>query len=297
MGQPQALGEERVEPEQANAVTVVAAMQWGAKRLARFNIENCRADADLLLGKVLGLSRDRLYIERDRLLKAKEWSEYKALIERRAGHEPLQYLLGKQEFMGLVFYVDERVLIPRPETELLVEKALELKREIAKPRPAILDLCTGSGAIAIAIKYYWPEAQVTGADISSDALAVARMNARNIGADVRFCLSDCFDGLRGAWDVIVTNPPYVSAEEYRKLQPEIYYEPKLALLGGVDGLDFYRKLAAEGRTYLAPGGVMLMEIGAGQGPVVCRLLQGAGFRTELYQDFAGRDRVVLARSG
>lgn len=276
-------------------IRAIEAMTWGADRLAEERIDNCRADADLLLAKILKFSRDRLYLERDRMLSAEEWEEYKGLIERRAGHEPLQYLLKRQEFMGLEFYVDGRVLIPRAETELLVEKILELKSKVKKQEPAVLDLCTGSGAIAIAINYYWPETKVTGVDISMEALEVAEFNARTLGVEIDFRQGDFLAEVKGEqWDFIVTNPPYVSEEEYQEVQPEIYREPKIAFLGGVDGLDFYRELALKGRASLNDEGIILMEIGWRQGLKICKLFDDAGFKTTVFQDLAGRDRLVMA---
>jgi len=275
-------------------------MRWGETELLKKEIENARFDADLLLAEVLKVTRDRLYLDWDRNLSEQENEQFRAFIQRRASNMPLQYILKRQEFMGLSFYVDERVLIPRADSEILVEKWLDLVRQENDEGQdrviKVADLCTGSGALAISIAHYYPVAEVVGIDLSLDALEVARQNAERLGAIVQWRQGDFVGSIRGeCWDYIITNPPYVSTEDYRQCAPEIFHEPAMAFLGGSDGLDFYRRLAEEIRPLLKPQGKVLMEIGWDQAEAVCSLFHLKGFKTQVFPDLAGRDRVILAR--
>jgi len=279
---------------------IVDGMRWGETELLKKEIENARFDADLLLAEVLKVTRNRLYLDWDRNLSEQENEQFRAFIQRRASNVPLQYILKRQEFMGLSFYVDERVLIPRPDSEILVEKWLDIVRqENVEGQDRLIkvaDLCTGSGALAISIAHYYPVAEVVGIDLSLDALEVARQNAERLGAIVQWRQGDFVDSIRGeCWDYIITNPPYVSTEDYRQCAPEIFHEPAMAFLGGSDGLDFYRRLAEEIRPLLKPQGKVLMEIGWDQAEAVCSLFHLKGFKTQVFPDLAGRDRVILAR--
>jgi len=275
-------------------------MHWGEARLLEQEIDNARFDADLLLAKVLNVSRDRLYLDWNINLSEQEEEDYRGLIHRRAEHEPLQYILKRQEFMGLSFCIDKRVLIPRADSELLVEKWLELVR--AEPRQEqdallkVVDLCTGSGALAISMAHYYPQAEVVGTDLSQEALQVARENAARLGVIVQWRQGDFLEPIQHErWDYIITNPPYVSVEEYGQCAPEIFREPSMAFLGGTDGLDFYRRLAEETRALLTPSGKLLMEIGCNQAEAVGNIFQRKGFETQVFLDLAGHDRVILAR--
>ena len=279
---------------------VLEGMHWGEARLLEKGIENARFDADLLLAGVLAVPRDRLYLDRDRILSEHEEADYRGRVLRRADHEPLQYILKCQEFMGLHFFIDERVLIPRADSELLVEKWLELigleERQEQDRLIKVVDLCTGSGALAISMAHYYPKAEVVGTDLSQDALDVARENAERLGVSVQWRQGDFVKSIEGErWDYIVTNPPYVSTEEYCQCAPEIFREPSLAFLGGQDGLDFYRRLAEESRVLLNPQGKILMEIGWKQADEVCAIFRRKGFETQVFQDLAGHDRVIIAR--
>jgi len=273
-------------------------MHWGEARLLEKGIDNARFDADLLLARVLHVSRDRLYLDCDLNLSEQEEANYRGSILRRADHEPLQYILKCQEFMGLSFCVDERVLIPRADSELLIEKWLELVRvEEGKGQESLIkvvDLCTGSGALAISMAHYYPKAQVVGTDLSQDALDVARENAVRLGVSVQWRQGDFVKPIQGEhWDYIITNPPYVTADEYCQCALEIFKEPPMAFLGGQDGLDFYRRLSQETRSLLNPQGKLLMEIGWNQADAVCELFQMKGFETQVFPDLAGRDRVII----
>ena len=233
---------------------------------------------------------------------------YLEVIDRRAAHVPLQYLTHEQNFCGADMYVDERVLIPRQDTEVLVAAALDLAAML-DGSPALLDLCTGSGCIPIALSRLGDFGSITAADLSADALEVAKMNAEQNGARIRFVQSDLFDAFRKKaedgkiipeaaerFDLITCNPPYIRHGDMAGLQPEVRdYEPSMALDGGEDGLDFYRRLAAEAGQFLNPGGCVCFEIGFDQAADVSALLENAGFgEVRVLKDLAGLDRVVTA---
>lgn len=279
---------------------IIDALQWGEQELKAAGVENPRWDADLLLAQVLNVRREQLYLEREQHLLLEQQAEYCMGIGRRSKREPLQYILKHQEFMGLDFYVDQRVLIPRADSEVLVERLLELKKERQPHKEGIntqiADICTGSGALAIAIAHYWPEAKIVGTDLSLDALEVAQFNARKLKTQVEWRQGDFLAPIRGeTWDFIISNPPYVRREEYDELAPEIFMEPEMAFLGGEEGLDFYRELAREARSLLKPNGKVLLEIGWQQGDAVQTLFRQQAFNTQVFQDLGGRDRVVLVR--
>lgn len=220
-----------------------------------------------------------------------EAQRYLALVDRRRNGEPTQYILGKTWFMGLEYAVDSRVLIPRQDTELLCEEALAF----AKNRSAncALDLCTGSGALAVALAVLGG-LTVTATDLSPDALCVARQNAENHRAGIDFRQGDLMDALKPdeKFDLIVCNPPYLTQKDMEELQAEVRLEPSMALFGGEDGLIFYKRLAAGAKTHLKPGGALLMEIGSAQGESVPALFDG--WKTRVMKDLNGLDRVVMA---
>ena len=223
---------------------------------------------------------------------------YLSVIDRRAAHVPLQYLTHEQNFCGADIYVDERVLIPRQDTEVLVAAALDLAAML-DGAPALLDLCTGSGCIPIALSRLGDFGSITAADLSADALEVAKMNAEQNGAEIRFVQSDLFEAFRKKaerFDLITCNPPYIRSGDMAGLQPEVRdNEPSMALDGGEDGLDFYRRLAEEAGQFLNPGGCVCFEIGFDQAADVSALLENAGFKeVRVLKDLAGLDRVVTA---
>lgn len=270
-----------------------------AQALRQAGVEDPQLDAELLLAAAAGVDRSRL-LTGSFTLDDGCVRRFRQFIVRRAAREPLAYIVGCKEFYGLEFEVTPDVLIPRPETELLVDAALKVVRD--KPRAQMLDLCTGSGAIAIAIAVNAADVQVVATDISAPALAVARHNARRHGCAQRieFALGDVFAALpcsHPKFDLIVSNPPYVSDNEMVRLQPEVArYEPQTALRGGKDGLDFYWRIAAEVGSHLRVGGEVLLEVGAGQAADVARLLDRGGCRlVESLRDLAGHERVVRAR--
>ncbi|RNC28897.1 MAG: Release factor glutamine methyltransferase [Candidatus Dichloromethanomonas elyunquensis] len=279
------------------SVKTINVLKKGTNYLESKGIIDARADADLLLASVRGTTRDKLYLDLNREISFSEEEQFQGLLRQRGEREPLAYLLKNREFMGLEFYVDRNVLIPRPETELLVEKVLDLKTNYFRNKSAyILDLGTGSGAVAVAASFYWPKAQVLGTDVSEKALMVAEKNALAHYVRVEFRLGDLFKPVSGEkFDIIISNPPYVAEEEYEQCSPEVKNEPSLALIGGKDGLDFYRRIADEAEYYLKPGGVIILEIGCSQGEAVKGLFTLRGYKTFIFLDFAGHDRIVTAK--
>ena len=280
----------------AEVWTVLKVLQWTAGYFRDRGIEGGRLDAELLLSDTLKLDRVGLYLNYDRPLSAMELESFRAAVARRAKREPLQYIRAQAEFWSLPFTVSPAVLIPRSDTEVLVEEAL---KRIAGPG-RILDVGTGSGAIAIAIAHERPEARVEAVDLSPEALAVARGNAEANGVAERVTLSQGdLRQLQGAgYDLVVSNPPYIPSADLAALMPEVReFEPLLALDGGADGLSAYRLLAAQARALLKPGGWLLLEVGIGQAEAVTELLRAAGL-VEIFTraDYAGVARVVGGQS-
>ena len=272
-----------------------AARRWG-ESLQAAGVPEAALQAQQLLWYVCGMTPADWLMRREDTMPAEEWERYCELAEKRLARVPLQHLTGEQEFMGLPFRVTPDVLIPRQDTEHLVEEALaccEGRR--------VLDMCTGSGCIAISIARLGKPASVTGADISEAALAIAGDNAARLGADVAWVKSDMFAGIDGEFDVIVSNPPYIPPEQIEGLEPEVKdHEPRLALYGGEDGLDYYRTLVTDGAKHLRParngeeGGILIVEIGFDQGVSVPALFREAGFTgVRVRKDYAGLDRVVI----
>ena len=273
-------------PDGAVALTIHEALVGATGLLGQAGCESPRLDAELLLADALEVGRARLVLDANLPLDDAAAARFASLVARRAAREPVAYILGRKEFRYLTLAVDPRVLIPRPETELLVEVGLEL------PAGArVVDVGTGSGAIALALKQERPDLLVTGTDASEDALAVARLNAERLGLEVAFVQADLLDGVEGPFDAVLANLPYVP--DGVELQPEIArYEPASALYAGPDGLDAFRRLT----TMLDGAPLLALEVGAAQGPSVRPLLERAGFRSvETRRDLAGYERVVLAR--
>ena len=284
-------------------VQVREALSTAVQMLRTEGVDSPRLDAELLLAHVLGVNRAAILAWPERRLTPKELTQHRNLVARRASREPLAYILGHREFFGLDLVVDARVLIPRPETELLVEHALAMgqQRLPAGQVPIeIADVGAGSGAIAITLAVRLPQATVYALDGSADALMVTAENARRHGVDDRVrCLhGDLLAPLPGPVDLITANLPYVTTQEWEQLAPEIRrYEPRAALDGGPDGLDLIRSLLETAPPYLRPGGVLLLEIGAGQGDAVTGLArrQFPHAGVQLHQDYAGLDRLVVVR--
>ena len=272
------------------AITVLEALKAAEKRLTE--VPDPRLDAEYLLAEVLSVSRLQLLLDKRREMTDKESARFEALIARREKREPLQYILGNQSFMGFSFKTDPRALIPRNDTEALCEEAL---RHI-HPGDRVLDLCTGTGALAIAMKKLCPTAQVTATDISGDALCLARENAKALNAAVRFVQGDLLAPIAGErFHVIVSNPPYIPEGLRGRLQEEVNKEPALALFAGEDGLDFYRRIAREAPMHLFLHGRLCLEIGDGQGDAVAGLLKDQFEDIQILNDLNGLPRVVSAQ--
>lgn len=268
------------------------ALRAASGMLAQAGVPDPAVDAAFLLSHVTGTPHLLLRAEGWRELTQSQLDAYQALIDRRCRREPLQYILGTAQFMGVTLRAQPGALIPRNDTETLCEQALARMQG----RERVLDLCTGTGALAIAIALQFPGAQVTAADISADALAVARQNIADTGARVTLRQGDLFAAAAGErFDIIVSNPPYITAEEMADLQPEVRREPALALYGGLDGLDFYRRIAREAPDYLSPGGWLLLEIGSVQAEAVSALLAERFEALAVYPDMQGLPRTVAAR--
>jgi release factor glutamine methyltransferase len=276
--------------------TLAEVLRLSAGYLEEHGSPTPRLDAELLIGHALGLERIELYTNFDRPLGEPELAACRALLDRRGRREPVAYILGRWGFHGLELAVDSRVLVPRPETEVLVERCLTVLHE--RPAARVLDVGTGSGAIALAIKAARPDAVVTAGDVSADALAVAAENAARLGLDVELVESDLLGGLRGRrFDLIASNPPYVTDAEMETLEPEVaQFEPRRALVAGPRGTEVLERLAAEAPDALEPGGWLLVECGASQAAAVRGLVAAAGAaETFVAPDMAGIERVVGGR--
>lgn len=254
-------------------------------------------DARWMAEDALHMTRTDLKFEGERAVGGEALERLNAMLARRAAGEPVQYILGRADFMGLPFYVDGRVLIPRQDTETLVEAALIALK--AYPDPDVLDLCAGSGCVGLSLKSLAPRARVTLADVSRDALDVARRNAERLGVEVGLRRGDLFRAVgRERFDVVVSNPPYIPRADLAGLQREVLREPALALDGGLDGLDFYRRIAEDAPKHLNPGGAVCLEVGAGQAEAVLSLLRGGLDCADsgTVSDLNNIQRVVWARS-
>lgn len=276
-------------------MTLRQAYEEGIERLKEAGIEEAGLDAWYLLEYVTGINRATYFADSNQEMKDSHRVTYQTLISERETRIPLQHLTGVQEFMGLEFRVNEHVLIPRQDTEILVETALE-KINTKKPL-RVLDMCTGSGCILLSVLSYGrKKCEITGVgvDVSDKALQVAKENARNLQVDAEWIESDLFSGISEKFDMILSNPPYIPSAVIKTLQPEVReHDPLLALDGKEDGLYFYRKITEESRNYLQPGGWLIFEIGAEQGEAVSSYLKQNGFvQVAVKKDLTGLDRVV-----
>ncbi len=280
----------------SDAWTPLKLIAWTQGYFARAAVDAPRLTAELLLAHALGCDRLRLYLDFDKPLLEPELARYRALVRRRAEGEPTAYLVGAKEFFGRSFRCDPRALVPRPETELLVEAALE---SLPPEGGVALDLCTGSGCVGVTLALERPGARVLAADVSPHALALAAENAARLGARVELLEGDLFAPLPGElrFDVIAANPPYVPTGEIPKLAREVRREPALALDGGGDGLAVARRLVAEAPRRLRPGGALVVEMHETHERTLPALCLDAGFATaEARRDLAGLPRLVVARA-
>ncbi|GAB6086226.1 peptide chain release factor N(5)-glutamine methyltransferase [Alkaliphilus crotonatoxidans] len=283
-------------------VTAAQLIKLGTEELKGSSIDTPQLDAEVLLCYLLNIERIQLHIYPEREIAQEICQKFWEVVEKRKKQVPVQYLTNRQEFMGLDFYVDQRVLIPRGDTEILVEEVLRLYRQgLYSENVKLLDLGTGSGAIGLSLAKLIDRSQVTLVDISADALEVAQINADLIGVSnkVEFYHGDLFEALKGDrahmdFHFVLSNPPYISRRVIETLSPQVKeYEPYNALDGGEDGLDFYRKIVERAMEFILPGGWLVVEIGFDQGPAVKELLEARGFHAvEIIRDLAGLDRVV-----
>ncbi|WP_378951124.1 peptide chain release factor N(5)-glutamine methyltransferase [Pelosinus sp. sgz500959] len=271
-------------------------LNWTRQYFGEKGVENPRLDAEVLLSHILRKDRIYLYVHFDQPLESGELAAFRAAVKKRAARLPVAYITGIREFMGLDFEVTPAVLIPRPDTEILVETALKMLATVDSPQ--LLDLGTGSGAICISMLANLQSAKAVTVDISPEAIMVARGNAEKHGVTERltFCQGDLFAPVKGQiFHAILSNPPYIPEDDMVSLTPEVRQEPNLALVGGKDGLDFYRRIIHEGPTYLATGGFIALEVGIGQAEQVANLAEEGGFFTvsEIVKDYGGIERVVV----
>ncbi len=288
-------------PQSAGQATLGEMIDEARRLLEQAGIESAGQEAFWIVEHVLRIPVHHMVTDRERLLSPVELAAARGLVMRRAGREPLQYILGTQEFCGLEFHVDRAVLIPRPETELLVEYAAQ--RIPAERKAIIVDVCTGSGCIAVAIARKRPHARVIATDLSIPSLAVARQNAvyHAVGERITWLEGDLLgamagQGLEGQVDLILSNPPYIAEADWATLQPEVrLFEPRGALVAGPQGTELHERLLHESGRYLSPGGALILEIGAGQARVLRRIVEqtpGYKFHRLIY-DEAGLERVVI----
>ncbi len=277
----------------AETWTTLKLVGWTQDFFAKKGIDAPRLTAELLLAHALGCDRLRLYLDFDKPLGERELARFRELVRRRADGEPTAYLVGKREFYGRRFLVDPRVLVPRPETELVLEAALAALPDGGRA----LDLCTGSGCLAVSLALERTGARVVATDASEDALAVARENARLLGAVVDFALGDLWAAVHGGgpFDVVVSNPPYVPAKELALLPREVRREPCIALDGGEDGLSVLRRIVEEAPAWLTPTGTLVVEMHETHAEALPALCRAAGFRSaEARRDLAGLPRLTVA---
>ena len=270
--------------------------EQGCRTLQAAGIEEATLDARLLLEAVCGTDRNDLLAHGEQPVMSQAEEKYLNWIRQRAEHIPLQQLTGEQDFMGLTFSVNEHVLIPRQDTEILVEEVLKELHD----RMRILDMCTGSGCILLSLLHYSNDCEGLGVDLSAEALEVAGQNVLKVltpekAEHAHFLQSDLFEKVEGKFEIIVSNPPYIASAEVEKLMPEVRdHEPRMALDGTEDGLHFYRRIIKEAGKHLVNSGMLFFEIGYDQGQAVSELMRAQGYReVQVVQDYAGLDRVVL----
>lgn len=273
-------------------MTVGELVTKGIKELESADVPEAQINAMYLLEYTMHVSQMDYLLDRHRIVTNKEEEDYLSAIATRKNRIPLQHITGEQEFMGYTFLVNEHVLIPRQDTEVLVEEAAKL----AKGR-RILDMCTGSGCIILSMEQLCKPKYAMGVDISAEALSVAKENGKRMDSKVHWLQSNLFDKVTKKFDVIVSNPPYIERQEIPKLMEEVRcYEPNLALDGGEDGLDFYRRIITESKEHMESEGYLCFEIGYNQGKAVSLLMKEAGFgKCQVIKDLAGLDRVVIGQ--
>ncbi len=273
-------------------MTFENAISFAIDKLEKSGIDDAKIDAFLLLKAATSVDKSKYYLCAKDELEVKDEEKFLAMLEKRAEHVPAQYIIGKTNFMGFDISVNENVLIPRQDTESVVEETLKKIPQSA----TVLDMCTGSGCIAIAIKKFRDDAKVFAADISRKALEVAKINIEDNNLDIKLIESDLFENIEESFDVIISNPPYVTKNEYDELESEVKnFEPKLALVAGDDGLDIYKRLIPAAYDHLNDNGIISLEIGCNQAAAVSDLLKENNFRDiKVNKDLPGKDRNIIA---
>lgn len=278
--------------------SVFEVLKAASEQFSAAHIDNPRLDAEILLAHVLKWRRLQLYVDSDKILPLESVLRFNQLVNRRLEGFPVAYLTGTKDFMGLTFAVNENVLIPRPDTEILAEGVGKYLRGLGR-EVIFADLGAGSGAICISILKFVQSARACAVDVSADALEVAKFNAIKFHVDdrIKFFCGDLFEPLTGKFDAIVSNPPYIPTNDLKTLQSEVKREPRLALDGGADGLNFYRRIFSEAPRFLVKGGLLAVEIGINQAQAVKTLAEAAGFvDIQIFKDLAGIERVVTGFS-
>ncbi|HXB59823.1 MAG TPA: peptide chain release factor N(5)-glutamine methyltransferase [Candidatus Acidoferrales bacterium] len=277
-------------------MTVLEAIQKSADFLAKRDVESPRLQAELLLAHRLKMPRMKLYLNFDRPLSAEDTDTYREWVKRRSQREPLQHIIGSISFCGYEIVVNRHALVPRPETEILAESGWTFLA--TRDSANALDVGTGTGCIAIALAAKCPNAKIFASDISPDALALAKENAAKNNVQIEFLQGDGFAALPSdaRFDLIISNPPYIPAAEIETLQPEVRdFDPRQALDGGADGLDFYRRFAAEAKTFLKPDGKIMLEFGDGQAPAIREIFENEKWIVEAVKDdYSQRARILIA---
>lgn len=286
----------RHAPDVERIWTVLDLVNWGTEYFERKGVDSPRLTIELMLCDVLGVRRLQLYTDHERPLSKEELSVLRSYVRRRAEHEPLQYILGKADFYGLSFAVDPNVLIPRPETEIIVDRAIRLLREVGGQAPRCLDIGTGSGCIPVSVAVHVPASVWEGIDVHDGAIEVARRNAEAhaLASRVTFKKMDFLaDVPSGTFDLITMNPPYIPLVEIHELEPEVRdHEPLTALTDDLDGLTFYRRFVAVAEKILSPTGTAFLEIGYGQSTDILALMTSGGLLCTIIEDLAGIPRVA-----
>lgn len=286
-------------------MNIKQALEYGIEQLNKNNIESPNLKTRMLLANILNKNKEYLLIHDTEELNISNINKYKENIQKLVNGTPIQYIINKQEFMGLEFYVDKNVLIPQPDTEILVEEVINIcKEQNANKKIKILDLCTGSGAIGVSIANNIKNCEMTLSDISYDALKIAQKNsvmAEAIGdfqkSNIKTIQSDLFEKIEEKFDVIVSNPPYIETKTIKTLDKEVQMEPKLALDGGEDGLDLYRRIIKEAYKYLNNNGTLALEIGYNQKDKVINLIKASNMYKDIYskKDLSNNDRIVVCK--
>ena len=282
-------------------MNIKEAIRYGIEKLNKNNIDEANLKIKMLLSYILGKTKEYFVIHGDESLSLDDELKFKEGINKLNNNIPIQYVIHKQEFMGYEFYVDENVLIPQPDTEILVEEVVKIAKEFIKKHKKgeeikILDLCTGSGAIGISLsKILGDNAFVTVSDISEDIIDIVEINSRKNLANLGMVTSDLFDNIYGKYDIIVSNPPYIETDVIKTLSKEVQNEPIIALDGGQDGLDFYRRIIKDAKKFLNENGFLALEIGYNQRESVEKLLKENNYKNIYSQkDLGGNDRIVVA---